>query len=207
MGCSIGWAARSAAPAACRARSSTRPGRWPDASAGAFRGGRVVDVAGGHGLLAFAMLLLDRTAADAIVVDPRPPPSALPLHQALAAAWPRLPRVQFGRRRARRVHDRRQRHRGLVPRLRRADRSRPQARRGGRRAGLAVMPCCHEFDHAPRRRSPAGIDRPRSPSTSPGPQALERRGYTVWTHAIPAGDHAQAPVAVRDAAGRCGATR
>ena len=35
-----------------------------------FRGGRVVDVAGGHGVLAALMLLLDRTSPEAIVVDP-----------------------------------------------------------------------------------------------------------------------------------------
>src|SRR5215212_6497561 len=35
-----------------------------------FRGGRIVDVAGGHGLLAHVMLLLDDTSAGALVVDP-----------------------------------------------------------------------------------------------------------------------------------------
>ena len=54
------------------------------------RGGRVVDVAGGHGLLAHVMLLLDDTSADALVVDPSPPPSASRLGEALVAAWPRL---------------------------------------------------------------------------------------------------------------------
>lgn len=54
------------------------------------RGGRVVDVAGGHGLLAHVMLLLDDTSPAAHVVDPSPPPSAAALHQALTAAWPRL---------------------------------------------------------------------------------------------------------------------
>ena len=55
-----------------------------------FRGGRVVDVAGGHGLLAHTMLLLDDSSADAHVVDPSPPSSAPKLHQALAFSWPRL---------------------------------------------------------------------------------------------------------------------
>ena len=55
-----------------------------------FRGGRVVDVAGGHGLLAQAMLLLDDSSPDAYVVDPAPPSSASKLHASLAAAWPRL---------------------------------------------------------------------------------------------------------------------
>lgn len=55
-----------------------------------FRGGRVVDVAGGHGLLAHTMLLLDDSSPDAHVVDPSPPSSAPRLHEALASAWPRL---------------------------------------------------------------------------------------------------------------------
>src|ERR671912_2300779 len=34
-----------------------------------FRGGRVLDVAGGHGLLAHVMLLLDDSSPNAIVLD------------------------------------------------------------------------------------------------------------------------------------------
>jgi SAM-dependent methyltransferase len=54
------------------------------------RGGRVVDVAGGHGLLAHVMLLLDDSSPEAVVIDPDPPPSAAALQQALVAEWPRL---------------------------------------------------------------------------------------------------------------------
>jgi hypothetical protein len=54
------------------------------------RGGRVVDVAGGHGLLAHLMLLLDDSSPAALVVDPARPPSSVELHAALTAEWPRL---------------------------------------------------------------------------------------------------------------------
>jgi len=54
------------------------------------RGGRVIDVAGGHGLLAHIMLLLDDSSLEAVVVDPALPLSATPLHEAFVAAWPRL---------------------------------------------------------------------------------------------------------------------
>lgn len=54
------------------------------------RGGAVFDVAGGHGLLAHLLLLLDDTSPVATVVDPAPPPSAVRIHQALVEAWPRL---------------------------------------------------------------------------------------------------------------------
>ena len=55
-----------------------------------FRGGRVVDVAGGHGLLAQTMLLLDDSSPDAFVVDPAVPSSAAKLHESLSSVWPRL---------------------------------------------------------------------------------------------------------------------
>jgi hypothetical protein len=54
------------------------------------RGGRVVDIGGGHGLLAHAMLLLDDSSPEALVIDPKVPPSATVLHDALILEWPRL---------------------------------------------------------------------------------------------------------------------
>lgn len=54
------------------------------------RGGRVVDVAGGHGLLAYVMLLLDDTSSEAVVIDPSTPPSAAAIGGAVIATWPRL---------------------------------------------------------------------------------------------------------------------
>jgi len=60
------------------------------------RGGRVVDLAGGHGLLAQAMILLDDSSPGALVADKKLPPSCTKLHAALAQAWPRLAaRVTF----------------------------------------------------------------------------------------------------------------
>jgi SAM-dependent methyltransferase len=55
-----------------------------------FRGGRVVDMACGHGLLAYLMLLLDDTSPTALAVDVRIPPSAAKVRQAMEAEWPRL---------------------------------------------------------------------------------------------------------------------
>ncbi len=55
-----------------------------------FRGGRVVDLACGHGLVAHLMLLLDATSPSALAVDKKLPKSAQSLHQALVEAWPRL---------------------------------------------------------------------------------------------------------------------
>lgn len=55
-----------------------------------LRGGRVVDLASGHGLLAHLMLLLDDSSTSALCVDVRVPASAAAVHDAMARAWPRL---------------------------------------------------------------------------------------------------------------------
>lgn len=55
-----------------------------------FRGGRVVDLACGHALVAWLMLLLDDSSESALAVDRRIPESAAKLAAALTAAWPRL---------------------------------------------------------------------------------------------------------------------
>lgn len=61
-----------------------------------FRGGRVVDLACGHGLIAHLMLLLDDTSETAIAVDVQIPPSARKLAHAFASEWPRLVgRIEF----------------------------------------------------------------------------------------------------------------
>ena len=61
-----------------------------------FRGGRVVDLACGHGLLAQILLLLDDSSPEALAVDLRIPESAGTLATALEATWPRLRgRVHF----------------------------------------------------------------------------------------------------------------
>jgi hypothetical protein len=55
-----------------------------------LRGGRVVDLACGHGLLAYLLLLLDDSSPDALAVDVRLPQSAGQLAAELERAWPRL---------------------------------------------------------------------------------------------------------------------
>lgn len=61
-----------------------------------FRGGRVIDLAAGHGLLAHLMLILDDSSPSAIAIDRLEPPSAVKISAAFCAEWPRLSsRVSF----------------------------------------------------------------------------------------------------------------
>lgn len=55
-----------------------------------YRGGRVVELACGHGLLAHIMLILDDTSSTAIAVDRNIPLHAAKLSQELIVSWPRL---------------------------------------------------------------------------------------------------------------------
>jgi hypothetical protein len=55
-----------------------------------IRGGRVVDLACGHALVAHLLMILDDTSERALAVDARVPASAHKLGDALCAHWPRL---------------------------------------------------------------------------------------------------------------------
>jgi len=150
-----------------------------------FRGGRVVDLAAGHGLLAHIMLLLDDSSPEALVVEPSLPPSASALHQVLVSAWPRLAaRVRFVTDRIETVDL----HRDDVVVSSHAcggltDVVLDRAASAGAR--VAVLPCCHDLgDNASGPLSgwldgALAIDVMRA-------VALEHRGYRVWTQSIPA---------------------
>jgi len=148
------------------------------------RGGRVVDVAGGHGLLAHLMLLLDDTSSEALVVDPARPPSADVISQALTTAWPRLAgRVRYDPRPLAEVAL----QAGDVVVSSHAcgalsDAVLDAAARAGAR--VAVLPCCH--DAATCDAGPLGgwMDLSLAVDTLRAVR-LEARGYRVWTQTIP----------------------
>jgi len=55
-----------------------------------YRGGRILDLGCGHGLLAHIMLILDDSSKAAIAVDRKIPLNAEKLSNALIQSWPRL---------------------------------------------------------------------------------------------------------------------
>ncbi|TET68975.1 MAG: methyltransferase [Candidatus Aminicenantes bacterium] len=55
-----------------------------------YRGGRILDLACGHGLLAHIMLILDDSSKTGIAVDKEIPSNAKKLSSSLIESWPRL---------------------------------------------------------------------------------------------------------------------
>ena len=150
-----------------------------------FRGGRIVDLAGGHGLLAQTLLLLDDSSPTAIVVDRAIPLSAAALHDALAAAWPRLRgRVEFI---AADLDGVEIGPADLVVSCHACgaltDRVLTQAVHG--RARVAVLPCCHDARTAAAAACSGWLD-PALAIDAARAHALEAHGYRVWTQTIPA---------------------
>jgi hypothetical protein len=149
-----------------------------------FRGGRVVDVAGGHGLLAQALLVLDDSSASALVADTALPPSAAKLDDALSREWPRLAgRIAFE---ARPPRDLTIRSGDLVVSCHACGALTDEvlALAVAARARVAVLPCCHDV----RVFSGATLNAWLEPALAidvARAARLEAGGYRVWTQTIP----------------------
>jgi hypothetical protein len=149
-----------------------------------FRGGRIIDLCAGHGLLAQIMLLLDDSSPSAIAIDRTLPPSAARLHAALVQTWPRLAgRIEFV---AGELDDVPIFHSDIVVSAHAcgALTDRVLQRAADARARVAVLPCCHDLatcDAGPLTGwvdGPVAIDVRRV-------MRLEQQGYRVWTQTIP----------------------
>ena len=151
-----------------------------------FRGGRVVDLCGGHGLLAHAMLLLDDSSPEAVVVDARLPPSARKLHHVLTAAWPRLAgRVSFLECD---LEDAALSSADVVVSSHACGSLTDVVLRRATAAGarVAVLPCCHDLDTCDRGDLDGWVDGPLAIDLMRAVR-LKERGYRVWTRSIPGG--------------------
>jgi len=150
-----------------------------------MRGGRVVDVAGGHGLLAHLMLLLDDTSPEAVVVDPAPPPSGQTLATALVAAWPRLAgRVRYE---TRPLADIDLRADDVVVSSHACGALTDQVLEAATQAGarVAVLPCCHDAATCDPGPLTGWMDLSLAIDSIRAVR-LDARGYRVWTQTIPA---------------------
>jgi hypothetical protein len=150
-----------------------------------FRGGRVVDLGGGHGLLAHAMLLLDDSSPDALVVDKALPPSSGRLHEALIAAWPRLSgRITFV---TAGIEDVALLSTDLVVSAHACGRLSDVVleRAATARARVAVLPCCHDLDVNDDADLTGWVDGPLAVDITRALQ-LKQQGYRIWTQLISA---------------------
>ncbi len=150
-----------------------------------FRGGRVVDLGAGHGLLGQIMLILDDSSPEALIVDKALPASSEKVHEALVKVWPRLSgRVRFV---AGALDDVEILSTDVVVSSHAcgALTDRVLGRAAEARARVAVLPCCHDLaacdagELAGWVESPVAIDILRA-------VRLEQRGYRIWTQTIPA---------------------
>ena len=149
------------------------------------RGGRVIDAAGGAGLLAHLMILLDDTSPEAIVVDPVQPPSSATVHAALARSWPRLERrVSFV---ARDVSQFDLASDDVVVSSHAcgALSDRILERAIAARAVVAVLPCCHNLTTCDTGPFAGWLDGPLAIDVIRAIR-LEQSGYRVWTQTIAA---------------------
>jgi predicted RNA methylase len=150
-----------------------------------FRGGRIVDLAAGHGLLAHALLILDASSPSALAVDPALPPSSARLHEALVQAWPRLSgRVEFV---AARFEDVEIRSSDVVVSNHAcgALTDRVLDRALAARARVAVLPCCHNLARSDAGELAGWMDRTVAIDVLRA-MRLKAEGYRIWTQAIPA---------------------
>lgn len=148
-----------------------------------FRGGRIVDVGGGHGLLAHVMLLLDDSSPCAIVVDTSTPASSARLHESLIKAWPRLAgRVTYA---ATGVADVAIEASDLVVSVHACGSLSDVVldRAAAARARVAVLPCCHDLDVNDDARLTGWVDGPLAVDVARALR-LTQQGYRIWTQTI-----------------------
>jgi hypothetical protein len=150
-----------------------------------FRGGRVVDLGGGHGLLAQVMLVLDDSSPAALVVDKALPASSARVHAALVQSWPRLSgRITFveGALDDVVVHSD-----DVVVSSHACGRLTDLvlARALDARARVAVLPCCHDLEACDAGQLSGWVEGPLAVDIMRAVR-LEQHGYRIWTQRIPA---------------------
>jgi SAM-dependent methyltransferase len=149
-----------------------------------FRGGRVLDLACGHGLLAHIMLILDQTSETALAVDKAIPENARKLSRALMESWPQLKnRIIF---QEASIEDITVLPGDLVVSVHACGPLTDLVldKAAERHARVAVLPCCHDA----KRCAPEGLEGWMAPDLAiDAVRALRLKslGYKILTQTIP----------------------
>ena len=149
-----------------------------------YRGGRVIDLACGHGLLAHIMLILDDSSKTALAVDKKIPLNAEKLSNALITSWPRLKnRVIYKQARLEDIT--------ILP-----DDIVVSAHACGsltdliidkaieQHARIAVLPCCHNLKESLTYGLEGWMDKTLAVDTARAVR-LKAKGYKIVTQKIP----------------------
>lgn len=149
-----------------------------------YRGGRVLDLACGHGLLAHIMLILDDSSEMAVAVDKNIPPNAENLSDTLISTWPRLQnRVIYNNISIQEID--------INP-----DDIVVSAHACGtltdliiekataQHARIAVLPCCHDLRQSPTCGLEGWMDKTLAVDTIRAVE-LRAKGYKIITQNIP----------------------
>jgi hypothetical protein len=149
-----------------------------------FRGGRIVDLACGHGVLAQILLLLDDSSPVALAVDRSIPKSASLLAASLQEAWPRLHgRINFIETDLSTVS---LHHDDIVVSAHACGRLTDLIldRAVEARARIAVLPCCHDLKGSDLGGLEGWMDGPLAVDATRVAR-LRFQGYRVYTQQIP----------------------
>lgn len=149
-----------------------------------YRGGRVVDLACGHGLLAHIMLILDDSSKTAIAADGEIPLNAEKLSKAMIKSWPRLKhRIIYKQTTVQEIT--------ILP-----EDLVVSAHACGtltdliidkaveQRSRLAVLPCCHDLKRSATEGLDGWMDKTLAVDTIRAVK-LKSQGYRIVTQKIP----------------------
>jgi hypothetical protein len=149
-----------------------------------YRGGRVVDLACGHGLLAHIMLLLDDSSEEALAVDLNFNENTVRLSQIIIDRWPRLKnRISFLNFR---VQDINLNPDDIAVSVHACGQLTDTIIEATVRAGarLAVLPCCHDTKTGDLGGLDGWVDGPLAIDLTRAAR-LRAQGYCVITRTIP----------------------
>lgn len=149
-----------------------------------FRGGRIVDLACGHGLVSHILLLLDDTSPNALAVDTHIPENAKVLSQTLIKTWPRLKDRIFFRQMP--LEQTQISSQDIVVSVHACGTLTDAVieKALSARAKLAVLPCCHDLAACDTGGLEGWMDGPLAVDATRAFR-LTSQDYTVMTKKIP----------------------